>query len=147
MKNAKRGISPVIATVLLIIMAIAAGLFVFMFMRGMIGEQVEKFGKPVENWCGQMSYDATISGNAIEINNMASVPIYAINVQVSRGGQSSVIFARPSEGIIGPGQISSINVNMAGADKIKVTPLLYGKGKNSNKAKLFPCDVAAKYIQ
>ena len=44
----KRGLSPVIASVLLIALVLVLASIIFMWARGFISEQIEKFGNPVE---------------------------------------------------------------------------------------------------
>ena len=141
----RRGISPIVATIMLVGISIAAFAFIFTYTRGMVGEQTEKFGEPIENWCGKIVYDASISGNTIYINNLASVPIYGFNIEMSdANGKISVKFARSADGIIDPAESDSITEEISGATKIKITPVILGKGKNTGKGKIFACDDVAK---
>ena len=43
----KRGLSPVIASVLLILLVLVLASIIFLWARGFIGEQIEKFGEPI----------------------------------------------------------------------------------------------------
>lgn len=81
----KRGLSPVIATVLLVVLAIVLAGMVFMWARGFLTEQVEKQGKPVEQVCADVNFDkqTQIYGDYLDlqVNNIGNVHIYGFDVK------------------------------------------------------------------
>lgn len=81
----KKGLSPVIATVLLIALAIVLVGIVFLWIRGFISEQVEKQGKPVEQVCADVNFekDIQIYGDYLDlrITNIGNVHIYGMDVK------------------------------------------------------------------
>ena len=82
----KRGISPVIATVLLISMVIVIALIIFLWVREIGGETITKFGKEnVEVACGDVEFSAEYSGGEISVSNTGIVPIYNFKIKVSTG--------------------------------------------------------------
>ena len=147
-KKRGRGISPIIATVLLIAIALVAFVFIFAWTRGFIKESIAKFNEPVENSCERATFTAEIaeSNRMIYINNQGNVPIYGFNVELSSLGKSSTQFVRPEDGNVYAGESDSINVDMTGKS-VKITSVLLGQGQNSGAAKLYPCTTKAQVLR
>mgnify|MGYP000539450670 CR=1 FL=1 len=141
MKN-RKGISPLIATVLLVAISLTAFIFIFTWSKGFIKEPVEKFNENIDNSCQSLAFDSSLNGNVININNNGNVPIYGLNVEVSAGGRSFVKFLRSNDGLIGSGESDSIDTDLEISDdmEISITPVLLGTGKESGKSKLYPCE-------
>ena len=80
----KRGISPVIATVLLIAMVIVIGLIIFIWFKGMVGESVTKFGKNIQLVCDDVDFDASYSSSeeTLQLVNIGNVPIFKMNMKI-----------------------------------------------------------------
>lgn len=83
----KKGLSPVVATVLLIGVVIIMGVIVFLWFNGMKEETITKFGGTnVELVCNDLIFSASYSGGVLYITNTGDVPIYSMNVKTSDGG-------------------------------------------------------------
>jgi len=54
----KKGVSPIIATVLLISIALVLALIIFLWARSFTSEQLQKFDEPVENACENVHFEA-----------------------------------------------------------------------------------------
>ncbi len=85
----KKGISPVIATVILIAIVVVIGIIIFLWAKAFISESAVKNGRSVEVSCGEVEYETQIvknvcgSGNqddALDINNIGNIPIYGMKV-------------------------------------------------------------------
>ena len=74
-----RGLSPVIASVLLILMVLVLAVLIFLWARGFVSEQVEKFGKPIEQICSSVDFEVQKFGSSLEVVNRG-------NVDIHRGG-------------------------------------------------------------
>lgn len=86
----KKGVSPVIATVLLVGMVVVIGLIIFLWFRGMVGETVTKFsGTNIQLVCGDVQFDVSHSGGAVFISNIGNVPIFDMKVKISGSGSYS----------------------------------------------------------
>lgn len=144
----KKGITPIVATIMLVGVSVAAFAFIYTYTTGMVGEQTEKFGEPIENWCLKVAYEASVSGDTIYVNNLASVPIYGFNLEISKDGSTTLTFVRSADGVIDPAESDSIisDTSLEGVG-VKITPVLLGVGKTSGKGKIFTCDGAAKTLQ
>ena len=158
-KMNKRGISPLIATVLLVVIAIALSGIVFAWVKSLVTENVEKMGAPIETTCQSIAFDATISRTAdgvmINVNNQGNIPLYGINVKMWVGGKSYSIFKKPSpQGSViaggGTGEIEVLNDDKflipIGSIKFELTPVIMGRGVDSGKGKIHLCKAQMKTI-
>ena len=85
-KIKKKGVSPVIATVLLIGIVIIVGLIIFLWIRGITQEVVTKFDKNAELVCDEVNFEASYSLNSLAISNTGNVPIYEVMVKINEEG-------------------------------------------------------------
>lgn len=86
----KKGVSPVVATVLLIVIVIVLGTIIFIWARGFLSESATKGDRVVESSCEDVNFEVQIApgasqcdngnGWAIDINNIGNIPIYGIKV-------------------------------------------------------------------
>src|SRR3989344_5306278 len=88
----RKGLSPVIATVLLIAIALIIALIIFLWARSFIGEKTQKFGSPIEDSCLKVEFVAEAisdgSGSAdVSIENRGSVAMYGFEVRSNEGGE------------------------------------------------------------
>lgn len=144
----KRGVSPVIATVLLIGIVVVIGLIVFMWLRGIQEEAITKFdGTNVKIVCEDVSFDASYSNGFIYLLNDGNVPIYKIKAKITGAGtQDTVYVDDPSiagsendwnkEGLL-QGDRYSGSFGVSGSTALLV-PVLIGSTADGNKA--YTCD-------
>ena len=126
----KRGISPVVASVLLVLIVIVLAIIIFLWARGFIKEHVEKFNQPVEMSCESVSFSASISGESLYIINNGNVPIYAIDVKKNRKGGSEVIKEVIS---LSMGGATNRDISpLSDVNSVLVVPILLGKTKSGN---------------
>ena len=137
----KRGVSPVIATVLLIAMVIAIGLIVFLWFRGMVQEEGTKFGKNVKLVCDDVNFEASYSGGILSIVNIMPTPIYKMKVKISKAGSHETKDLNdlsgnwPGLGLNQGGAFSGdISSKIGGADKIMLIPVLMGSSSEGKKS-------------
>ena len=92
----KKGLSPVIASVLLILLVIFLAFIIFLWARGFISEQIEKFGKPIEKLCKSVDFKASLiqsstgGEDTLEIVNRGNINIKSIEIKVSKEGNADV---------------------------------------------------------
>jgi len=137
MKN-KRGISPVIATVLLIAMVVVIGLIVFLWFRGMVQEEATKFGKNVKLVCDDINFEASYSGGILSIVNTGTIPIYRMKLKIVKEGShetKDLAGNWPGLGLNQGGTFSGdISSEVEGANKIIVLPVLMGSSSEGKKS-------------
>lgn len=147
----KRAISPIIATVLLIALVFVLTAIIFLWAKGFISEQIEKFGQPVESICEDVSFDVQlvnreIAGYELEIANRGNVAIYNFDIKGIVGGDSQIKTFKFSVDV-GESIRESVNFDFdREPEEIVVFPRILGsvKGKQINRA--FTCVDKGKTI-
>jgi len=137
----KRGISPVIATVLLIAMVVVVALIIFIWFRGMVGESATKFGKNIELVCEDVEFDASFSSSTdtLSIVNRGNVPIFRVRIKIFEEGSHTTEELDSDDGWVdtGLGQGGTfsgpLDLGDLNPDKITVFPVLIGEGKDGRK--------------
>ena len=131
----KRGISPVIATVLLVAMVVVIGLIIFLWFRGITEEAVTKFGgRNIELVCEEVEFLSDYSAAGIlSVSNMGNVPIFGMKARISKqGGHETLNIGDLSVGWpeIGLRQMGTFSGNLmeefAGAEQVLLIPVLMG---------------------
>ncbi len=139
----KSGLSPVIATVLLVGLVVVSGLIIFMWFRGLTQEAVVKFDQNIQLVCDDVQFDArydSASGD-LAISNIGNVPIYGFKIKIQNGGgfdtKDIVEFDAGWDGL-NQGEAASINVGGLGGD-VTLIPVLVGESQKGAQAS-FTCD-------
>ncbi len=135
----KKGLSPVIATVLLIGISLAIALIIFFWARALIGEKTLKFGNPVEDSCANVEFTAEVfSDGEVAIENNGNIAIYGAEIRKKDSGTIAGVgkFTKTiSYGETGSGDIgASLDVE----DEVIVVPLILGEAGDYKKA--YTCD-------
>lgn len=141
--NEKKGISPVVATVLLIAIVLTIALIIFIWFRGFVSDKGQKFGESVDIVCEDVSFDASYSGGELFISNIGSVPIYSFNVrmQFPDGYETRELKELspnwPELGITEQKTYSD-QVNLGGATQLTLIPILLAESDGQQVT--FDCD-------
>ncbi len=132
----KRGLSPVVATMLLITLALILAVIIFLWARSFIGESVQKQGADVEQSCQEVYFEVqAFASSGIDIVNQGTIPIYAMEVRKSALlGDSAGVENLNGDTSIGIGQSAHINFpeNMIvnAGETLELTPVLLGQLEN-----------------
>lgn len=140
----RRGVSPVIATALLIAIVITLAGIVFIWAQGFVQEGVHKRGEPIERACDSLNFEADVfhnsSGYTLEINNRAEIPIYGFNIRQLGQGETLLEELPPSP--VEPGSSLRIALNavdFSGISEITIIPVLLGqRGDSGNEPFVCP---------
>ncbi len=149
-KHLKRGLSPVIATVLLISLALILAAIVFLWARGFIEEKIQKFDEPIERACEDVLFSADIdsSSKKIKLTNIGTVPLYGVEIRkksslgiISKVGTAS--FDEQGTGIPkGAEETSDItfegSATISRGDIALIIPILLGETEEFKKS--YVCD-------
>jgi flagellin-like protein len=150
-RNDRRGLSPVIASVMLILLVLVLAALIFLWGRGFVSEQIEKFGKPIEGACSSVNFEIEYFEDGgqdyFEVVNYGNVDIYNLEVRMSKGGDSDSTtfkFDTPAGG----SKRGQVDLEMEGGgmpDEITVYPILIGNVRGKNRNGPFACmDVGTK---
>ncbi len=138
----KRGLSPVIATVLLISIAVVLAIIIFLWAKRFVGETVEKFGEPVERACDLVRFNAEAIKNdgKVFIVNEGNVPLHG--VEIKKKGFGSVQGADSFEETISNGETEDISLpsGIEINDNIVIIPIILGQAKSYKKPFICPED-------
>ena len=137
----RRGVSPVVASVLLIAMVVVIGLIVFLWMRSLVGEGITKNDKNVELVCEEVEYDASYTAGELAIVNTGDVPIYSFKIKISdEAGHTTedindLADSWPDSGLNAGGAFSG---DIGSHGTIVLIPVLMGS--TSEETKTYVCD-------
>jgi FlaG/FlaF family flagellin (archaellin) len=143
MKRGK-GLSPVVATTLLVAMVVIIALIIFFWFRGMTEETITKFdGENVKMVCNDVYFEASYSGNTLYVSNSGNVPIFDMEMRVYGDGSHSTEDLRetysttwPEAGLNQGGTFTDV-VSVTG-NSIVLVPVLMGDSNSGRKT--YVCD-------
>ncbi|MFH1501307.1 MAG: archaellin/type IV pilin N-terminal domain-containing protein [archaeon] len=126
----KKGVSPVVATVLLIAIVVMIAIIIFLWARGFVKETFEKQGKPAYQACEQVNLEIVLStsntGN-LEVVNRGNIPIYMVDLKKIGSGrvetQSEKIELGQSQSVV----LTDNEGDFTSYDVIEIVPILLGK--------------------
>jgi flagellin-like protein len=137
----KKGVSPVIATVLLIALVVIIALIVFLWFRSITQEAIVKFGdQNVELVCEDVQFIATYNSatGTLSVSNTGNVPIYSMNVKISKTGEyktediSEMDIGWPTIGLRQGGSFSG-TLEVSNPIQITLIPVLLGTTKQGTE--------------
>ncbi|UCD20570.1 MAG: hypothetical protein JSW08_02205 [archaeon] len=115
----KKAITPVLATVLLIVIAVALFVIIFFWMRGFQEEAIIKQGTAVENICPRIRFDVQTTGSGMQITNTGNIAIQEFKIIDGDGEATTLRQADP----LMPGDTWSTSCSR----RTKVIPVLRGQ--------------------
>ncbi len=153
----KKGVSPIIATVLLVLITIIIAIIILIWARSFIGESIEKsFGgetEPIEHFCGELDFVADVSvdpGNSkrlfIDITNRRDVPIYGLEVKKVSGSSKTKIgnLGIASDYAVTSGETERITIlgssSFSSGHQFSLTPALLGEVQSGAYRKFYVCE-------
>jgi flagellin-like protein len=149
MNKKKKGLSPVIANILLVAFVIAMIALIFLWFRGMVEEGIVKFDKNIRLVCDDINFDISYSQNVLTIQNNGLPPIYTFNVKIMRTGEFETIdiselgeedtWQSTSGGLRQAGIYSQTLTFEEGINEIAFVPVLVGTD-SKNKYRKFTCE-------
>ena len=142
----KKGLSPVIATVLLITLVMILASIIFLWARGFISEQIQKFEKPIKDQCGLIDFDVAVvpgirAQYALEAVNHGDIDIYRLDIKKTLGGNSEISKFKFSISAGQPVKQDAFLLMEDGSypETITVYPVLLGNVRGIGSNKVFTC--------
>jgi flagellin-like protein len=142
----KRGLSPVIASVLLIFLVLILASIIFLWARGFFSEQLEKGGEAVENQCSKIIFTveptASYAGQGsieLDFSNLGDIAIYTVNIKEIGGGGDEASHPWVLNLGVGEGKRLIVDLEDASVEEIIVSPVLLGQVKGGDENKPFTC--------
>ena len=141
----KKGLSPVIASILLIALVLVLATIIYLWARAFIPETVEKFGSTIENSCQNIVFDVTYSGGYLRVQNNGNVPIQGIRYAIEEPGSLAYEDLMSPAPIVAGGTSNFVISGDSGGKNVRVVPILLGKA-STGELKAFVCDESVKII-
>lgn len=142
----KKGVSPVIATVLLISLVVVIALIVFFAIKGMQEEALVKFvggsseGVNIKLVCQDVVFNAQYSGRILYLENTGNPTIFRIKMRIIGSGKEDTHSLGEGSGEnweymngLSKGQRTSVEVNVGEANKILLIPVLIGSNEKGER--------------
>ena len=137
----KRGVSPVIATILLVAIVIILAVIIFLWARGFIAEELIKNDRAVDTWCDNVEFRFGIAAAdcgsglyKLDFVNDGQIPIYGFVVkEISTG---NVVIQDPVEdGTITVGQTHSTECrNLESGNDLMAIPMILGETESGKQS-------------
>lgn len=143
-KLGKRALSPIITTVLLVLLAIILASIIIFWAFGFIKEHITKFDsstgeeKPIEDACSAVGLTVSNDGNQISLINTGNVPVNKVAIKVNSADGSSLREEQEINLIPGSSVVISSKDWNSGST-IQIIPILIGKTQNTGKYTEFTC--------
>jgi len=138
----KKGVSPMIATILLIAMVLIIAAVIFLWLKNMVKEDVTKFNdENIELVCQDIIMEASYENNGIVVVNNGNVPIYGLKVDIyTESGNEEISL----DGTTDPALKKGINQGgsytktfsseqLVGATKLIIYPILIGNSDDGTR--------------
>jgi len=129
--NKKRGVSPVVATVLLVGITIIIALIIFLWFRGLKGETCIKLDQNIELVCKDVEFFADYNNGELYVSNTGNIPIFGMKVKIDDiAGHITLDLTSKGWPGIGLNQGNSFSTDISGeaatAESITLIPILMG---------------------
>ncbi len=137
--KSKRAVSPVIATVLLVVIVLIIATLIFLWARGFVGESVSKnIGgeeRSADQACREISLDISYisTSGELQIVNLGNIPVFSFDVQVTYDTSKETLH---SEKPLNSGNsviLDDLTI-VGNVERIEVFPLILGEGESQKKA-------------
>ena len=140
-----KGLSPVIATVLLVGVVVVSGLIIFTWFRGLTQEAVTKFDQNIQLVCNDVKFEAEYSNvdDTLAISNTGNIPIFGFDIKESSESGSStksidLLIGWPKGGLK-QGGAALVDAGIDPSSEIKLVPVLRGTSQEGTEIP-FTCD-------
>lgn len=144
----KKGVSPIIATVLLVSLTVVLAAMVIIWFKSFTQEAITKFdNQNIELVCkNSVGFDASYSEGVLSLSNTGNSPIFQIKIKAETGGEYETDKVDIPNGL-NPGSSKTIEVgDYSGKDKITIIPVLLGNTESGVKAYACSEDDAGQVI-
>ena len=143
----KRGISPIIATVLLISIALALAAVVFIWAKAFFVEKITKDGTDITMSCDEIRFSASITPTTLSVENQGNIALYGVQVDAVSGG-SITEFQTIKPKIVSAGQSVDITLSsgLSSGQSVLIVPIILGQNSKGEKTE-YTCDSGATGLQ
>lgn len=146
----KRGLSPVVATVLLVAITLVLAVIIFIWARTFIGENIQKQGIEISQLCEDVNFKADAYGTPLTlyIENVGSVPLDGVEIR-KKAALGDISYAERVPSSLTAGQTASFpitNPDIEIGNEIFVVPILLGETATETKSHVCDEDYALEIV-
>jgi flagellin-like protein len=137
----KKGVTPIISTVLLVMIAVVIAVIILIWYLNFQGEQLLKFDMPIDTACSKVMIEPYInSDKTTGYKNKGNIPVYGINLKMTdvNGNTYTKKITGDEGGKTNIGDVTSFltktgtridyyTIDQSTYSEIKFVPILYGK--------------------
>ena len=133
----KKGVSPVMATVILIAIVVILALIIFLWAKGFVGERAQKFGSAIELSCDKTNFEVgLLSGSGcsgenslrLDILNKGNIPLYGFVIKEKGKADVKVKTTVEKETItIGSSETFCFSADLVPGSEVLVIPIILGE--------------------
>lgn len=147
---AKRGLSPVVATVMLVVLAIVLVGIILLWAKSWVGEKIQKdLGggvEAVESFCDDVDFIAEIeTSGKVSVSNSGNVPLYGMEIRKKGAGFEESLGSVDFENGLPKGSSKTSSDGVEGVnpgDELTAIPILLGETESYKKP--YTCENAGK---
>jgi flagellin-like protein len=150
LRKSKRGISPVIATILLVVIAIALFGVIYIWINRMQQDTILKFDSDIRQSCLDVNFDVSVQGEqsgTVQVQNLGTFTLYKAIIYKRTASEILKIGEIGGSSGIGASEAANLEpVNLEDCQQIKVVPVLLGISKKTGQQQEYVCQDKAKTI-
>jgi hypothetical protein len=151
---AKRGLSPVIASLFLIVLVLVSASLIYLWARGFVSEQIEKRGQPVENLCASVEFEVELLplagfARSLEVVNRGNIDIYTLDLKMFDSEGNTEVGKFKFTVDAGASKVGEVDLRMQDGknpERVIVYPALIGTVKDKPVNKVFTCNDMGKTL-
>jgi flagellin-like protein len=142
-KVGKKGITPVVATVLLISLVLILAIIIYLWARAFLPEMLQKdLGNgpaPIKDACEAIVFSAAYDVGQVSVANDGNVPLYGFEILVKDSVSGSLGSLGSFNRTIKTGESASFDVgDISSGSDVTVIPVLIGETENKER-KAYVC--------
>ena len=143
----KRGLSPVIATTLLIVLGLVLVMIIILWAKSWIGEKIQKDlgggAEAIENFCDDVEFVIEVESggtSTVSVNNIGNIPLYGMDIRKREGGAEESLGTVDFDNGLpkGSAKKESLGFGVNSGDELIAIPVLLGETESYKKP--YTCD-------
>ncbi len=147
---AKKALSPVVATVLLVALVLILAMIIYLWARAFLPEKIQKDlgggAAPIEEACKQVQFTAQYDSGSVYILNEGNVPLHGVEIGLKKGFSLEFTDFTGGAYTTKTGETTAFDFSAkTGAtpstgNEIVIVPVLLGESAKTSERKAFICD-------
>ena len=144
---AKKALSPVVATTLLIALVLVLATIIYLWASAFLPEKIQKdLGggpSPIEDACAQVQFTAQYDSGSgsVLVLNQGNVPMHGAEIGIRKGFSLEFTDFSGAENTVKTGETTSFSpISASAGEEIVIVPVLLGESAKTGEKKAFICD-------